>query len=119
MKDLRFSQLLDAYEGLLTPKQREVMRTYYDEDLSLGEIAEGHSISRQGVRNFIKRSEERLLEAEQNLGFSSKTQKFATNLEKILQLTKELEAKCCCNENVSKIIQNIKEIAENSKDFSK
>ena len=59
-KNLRYSALLSIYGALLTEKQLDTMEYYYDEDLSLGEIAENTGISRQGVRDFIKRGEELL-----------------------------------------------------------
>ena len=67
-KDFQFAELLDYYGLLLTEKQRETVALYYNEDLSLGEIAENTGISRQGVRDSIKRSEVILLEAEEKLG---------------------------------------------------
>ena len=56
-KDLRITFLLDFYGDMLTEKQREVVECYYNEDLSLAEIAEEKGITRQGVRDGIKRAE--------------------------------------------------------------
>ena len=60
-KDLGFSILLDYYGMVLTEKQRNILTEYYNDDLSLAEIAENYGITRQGVRDAIKhgRSEER------------------------------------------------------------
>ena len=66
-KDLRISVLLDHYGAMLTDKQREVIDLYYNDDLSLAEIAEQEGITRQGVRDNIKRGEAQLLEMEQKL----------------------------------------------------
>ena len=52
-KDLRITFLLDFYGDMLTEKQREVVECYYNEDLSLAEIAEEKGITRQGVRDGI------------------------------------------------------------------
>lgn len=60
--------LYDFYGKLLTPKQREVMRLYYEEDLSLGEIAEELKISRQAVHDILRRSEQALEKYEKKLG---------------------------------------------------
>ena len=52
----RMNALLDAYEQLLTEKQREILNLYYKEDLSFSEIAENLHISRAAVNDHIKRS---------------------------------------------------------------
>ena len=56
-KDLSVSVLMDFYGELLTQKQIEALNGYYNQDLSLAEIAEEMDISRQGVRDFIKKGE--------------------------------------------------------------
>ncbi len=67
-KNLSISVLMDFYGGLLTERQKEAMELYYNQDFSLAEIAENMDISRQGVRDFIKRGEKQLEEFEQVLG---------------------------------------------------
>jgi predicted DNA-binding protein YlxM (UPF0122 family) len=67
-KDLRITVLLDFYGDMLTDKQREVVEEYYNDDLSLAEIAEQKHITRQGVRDAIKRSEVQLIDMETRLG---------------------------------------------------
>ena len=71
-KDLRITFLLDFYGDMLTEKQREVVECYYNEDLSLAEIAEEKGITRQGVRDGIKRAEQQLLEMEERLGLAKR-----------------------------------------------
>lgn len=67
-KNLDIVPLLDIYSGLLSPKQAEIMDYYYNQDFSLGEISEIVNITRQGVRDSVKRSEEILLEADKAVG---------------------------------------------------
>ena len=67
-KNLDMCRLLDLYGGLLTEKQFDIMDFYYNDDLSLGEIADHYDISRQGVHDAIKRGDEALTEYEQRLG---------------------------------------------------
>ena len=67
-KDLSIAMLYDFYGDLLTPKQAQAIDLYYNEDLSLAEIAEPLEISRQGVRDAIKRGEKTLLTMEERLG---------------------------------------------------
>ena len=66
-KNLAISDLLDLYGPMLTDKQRDVIELYYNQDLSLAEIAEHEQITRQGVRDNIKRGEAFLLEMEEKL----------------------------------------------------
>ncbi len=66
-KNLIYTEMLDIYKGLLTDKQAEAMEYYYDRDYSLGEISEIMDISRQGVRDFIKRGEAVMDEMESKL----------------------------------------------------
>lgn len=75
-KDLNISDLLDLYGMLLTEKQRDSLVLYYNDDLSLSEIAENMGISRQGVRDSIKRGEEALLSYEEIIGLQRKARKF-------------------------------------------
>ncbi len=67
-KPLEMSLLFDFYGETLTEKQRELFDLYYNEDLSLSEIAEHAGITRQGVRDSIKRAEHALGEMEDKLG---------------------------------------------------
>ena len=59
-KNLQIGYLLDFYGDVLSERKRSVMDMYYNEDLSLAEIAAEIGISRQGVRDLIKKSEEEL-----------------------------------------------------------
>lgn len=60
----RMSMLFDFYGDLLTDRQKEFYDLYYNEDLSLSEIAENYGISRQGVRDVIVRAEAAMTEIE-------------------------------------------------------
>lgn len=68
-KDFKNSILLDYYGGLLTEKQSDMLNLYYNQDLSLSEIAENEGISRQGVYDAVKRAEEQLAFFEEKLGY--------------------------------------------------
>lgn len=69
-KDMKISLLLDFYGELLSEHKREAIELYYDDDLSLAEIAEQMDISRQGVRDLIKKGEAQLTEYEEKLGLA-------------------------------------------------
>ena len=71
-KNLMLSYLVDFYGDVLDENTRTAMRAYYDDDLSLAEIARTVGISRQGVRHVIKRGEEQLLFLEERLGLAQR-----------------------------------------------
>ena len=71
-KDLRISYLLDFYGEMLTVPQREAVDAYYNQDMSLSEIAADRDISRQGVRDAIKRAEQLLCDMEDRLGLAKR-----------------------------------------------
>lgn len=102
-KDLNFTVLLDFYGTLLSTRQADIMNLYYNEDLSLAEIAEDIGITRQGVHDAIKKSERILAETEEKLGLAGRFKQ----LEKKLAVIKE---KIRERENVEIIINMIDEI---------
>lgn len=66
-KNVEIALLLDFYGNMLTDRQREIMNLYYEDNLSLSEIAEELNISKQGVSDSIKRSEKVLYDTESKL----------------------------------------------------
>ena len=82
--------LLDFYGAMLTDKQRDVIDLYYNQDLSLAEIAEHEKITRQGVRDNIKRGEAYMLELEKNLRMVQQSQKLVRLLEEIDTRSREI-----------------------------
>lgn len=105
-KNLRYSALLSIYGALLTDKQLDAMEYYYDEDLSLGEIAENTCISRQGVRDFIKRGEEMLDLYEEKLGLYEKM-KLVSRIEKDAAGIKEINQGAWSNKSIEKLANDI------------
>ena len=90
-KNLGISVLLDHYGAMLTDKQRDVIDLYYNQDLSLAELAEHEGISRQGVRDNIKRGEAFLLEMEEKLHLAQKMGDLLEVIETVNQLCDEIE----------------------------
>lgn len=84
-QNLEITMLVDIYGAMLTEKQRDFLSLYYDEDLSLAEIAANEGITRQGVRDAIKRAEAQLLDMESKLGFEKRMRE---NLKKIDDIRK-------------------------------
>jgi len=89
-KNLGISTLLDFYGEMLTDKQRSFVDYYYNSDLSLAEIAENEGITRQGVRDSIKRAEGQLFDMEDRLGLAGRFQILKTGIEKIKKAAIEI-----------------------------
>lgn len=110
-KDLSVGILMDFYGELLTDKQRDTLDLYYNRDYSLAEIAQDIDISRQGVRDFIKRGEKQLIEFEEKLGMVRKYDLISSkiqSIEKIIDSNSTVIAKSV-NEDIKKILESIKE----------
>ncbi len=91
MKNLDFVLLLDCYGSLLTARQRELLEGYYNEDLSLAELAEPLGVSRQAVHDSIRRGERQLLSLEEQIGFVKRLQQCRTLFETIEAQCEELQ----------------------------
>lgn len=89
-KDLSIAMLYDFYGELLTPKQAQAIDLYYNEDLSLAEIAEPLGISRQGVRDAIKRGEKVLLSMEERLGLVNRFMNQEEKLQEVIEDVKKM-----------------------------
>lgn len=85
-KNLYVSQLYDWYGALLSEKQKFAVEAYYNDDLSLSEIAESIGITRQGVRDQLKHAEQFLENCEEKLGFASKMQEIRDRSDSIVTL---------------------------------
>ena len=86
--------LLDFYGEVLTPKQREMLNQYYNDDLSLSEIGENFGITRQGARDAIKHGETTLKELEAKVGFAARYRRVQEKLEELEQLVVDARFEC-------------------------
>lgn len=91
-KNLNMALLLDFYGEMLTEKQRTFISYYYNEDLSLSEIAANEGITRQGVRDAIKRAEGQLINMEERLGLVTRFENTKSGLGEIIELSEEIAA---------------------------
>ena len=105
-KNLQEGVLLDFYSELLTDKQKKALELYYNEDLSLAEIAEEMQVSRQGVRAFIKQGEAHLKEFEEKLGMSDRF----TGISSLSEEARKIAEKLCQSEEKVKLLKIIDEI---------
>ena len=87
----RMTMLFDFYGELLTERQKEFYELYYDEDLSLSEIAENYGISRQGVRDVIVRAEGVMQEVEVTTGLIRRFEQMRGHLQAIEDAAAELK----------------------------
>lgn len=111
-KNLAISVYLDYYGAMLTDKQRDVAELYYNEDLSLGEIAELIGITRQGVHDNIKRTEQILLDFEKSIHLVEKTNSMIKIMEKVNNECKVLYVICKDANCPNKVIDQIDELRE-------
>ena len=114
-KNLAISLLMDFYGDILTDKQKEVVDLYYNEDLSLAEIAEQSDITRQGVRDCIKRGEAVLLEMEEKLGLAARFKAMQESVDEIFEaadMIDELNTRYCFSRDVGQLAKKIKETAQ-------
>ena len=106
IKHVRIGILLDIYGSLLTNRQLQILNTYYNEDMSLSEIAEEFDISRQGVLDNVKKGEKKLLEYEEKLHILENQENRKSKIDKVLNtLSKDITQK-----DINTIIKTLKEI---------
>lgn len=111
----RLALLFDFYGQLLTEKQQEMIGLYYEQNLSLGEIAEDFGVTRQAVHDIVRRCEKALENYERKLGLVAKYLKERSKLNEVSELiqnykiTKNPESL----EQVSRIIREVLELENN------
>ena len=89
-KNLDVVLLADFYGEMLTDNQRKFIEYYYSDDLSLSEIAQNEGITRQGVRDAVKRAETQLFDMEKKLGFAERTRKITEALDVVMENIEEI-----------------------------
>ena len=106
-KKVEISILCDLYGKLLTDKQFEFLDDYYNNDLSLSEIAENNNITRQAVRDIIKKGENKLFEYEEKLGFMKRTLKQEEQIVNVLQELTKIQTQFT-DKQIAQILEHIK-----------
>ena len=102
-KNLNIGYLLDFYGEVLSERTRYVLDMYYNEDFSLSEISEEIGISRQGVRDLIKKAEEELCFFEAKLGLSKKMTLLEQEVNSLLIIAEEQKAPKAVCESIEKL----------------
>lgn len=106
-KNVKVSMLCEIYGKVLTEKQFEILTDYYNNDLSLSEIAENNGITRQAVRDIIKKGENKLFELEEKLSFMEKTMKQEKLLQQVINELSKLQ-ETSSDKKVEKILDHIR-----------
>jgi len=106
-KNVEISILSELYGKLLTEKQFEFIDDYYNNDLSLSEIAENNNITRQAVRDIIKKGEKKLFEYEEKLNFMKRTLNQEKKIEKVLSELTKIQ-KNYSDKQISNVLEIIK-----------
>ena len=110
-KTIKITMLFDFYGSMLTEKQKQIINSYFYNDLSLSEIADNIGISRQGVYDHLHRSEKSLKKYEANLGLLKKYNKIRKNINDLedIMTAKGILAEDQ-NQDLSKKLESIKSI---------
>ena len=106
-KNVKISILCDLYGKLLTQKQFDFLNDYYNNDLSLSEIAENNQITRQAVRDIIKKGEKKLFEYEEKLLFMKRMSNQEKTIEHVLSELSKIE-KTSSDKKVAQILETVK-----------
>lgn len=107
MKDkVTIGILNDYYGGILNSHQQEIMRMYFDCDMSLAEISEVVGVTRQAIREILVRSTKKLNEMETKLQLVKKIKSISTNIEEIIAKTADENTK----KELLELSKEIKEI---------
>lgn len=100
-KSVKISMLLEIYRNMLTEKQADVIDLYYNQNLSLSEIAEDLNITRQAVRKSLVEAEKNLNSFEEKLKFLEKQMSREKKIDKILTHIED--------EKIAKMIEDLKQ----------
>ena len=106
-KNVYITELFSIYGELLSLAQQKMLKYYYEMDLSLSEIAENANITRQAVRDNLKKGESKLFEYEEKLGIMKKTlmqeEKIANILSEITKIKENTSDK-----EIARILEDVK-----------
>ena len=106
-KNVKVSILWQIYGKLLTNKQYEIINDYYNNDLSLSEIAENNNITRQAVRDVIKKGENKLFEFEEKLLIMKKMLKQEKQIQQIIEELNKI-TETSSDKKIEKILNNVR-----------
>jgi predicted DNA-binding protein YlxM (UPF0122 family) len=109
-KNMKIAYLLDFYAEVLDDHTRDIMRAYYNDDLSLAEIAEDEGISRQGIRHVVKKGEDQLMFLESKLSIAKQHEELVEindALTRVITQLEESDAHAECVDALKKLSKNL------------
>ena len=114
MDALEMSLLFDYYGGMLTEKQRQCFDMRYNQDLSLGEIAQDMGVSRQAVCDNLRRTEALLRKMEENVGYVGRDLRLRKVLRSIREAAGQLaqHSDDSVSQPAAQILRTVAEIEE-------
>jgi predicted DNA-binding protein YlxM (UPF0122 family) len=115
-KVLRIGQLYDFYNALLTEKQRDCLNMHYLQDLSLAEIAEEFSVSRQAVHDILRRAEQTLEEYEEKLGLAARYSQEHKMLAEVIENLQQLPQHIRTLPELSQAIVRLNSLLEDTRE---
>ena len=109
---IKMSILCGIYGNLLTDKQYQILDDYYNNDLSLSEIAENNEITRQAVNDMINKGKAKLVEYEEKLHFMDKVLNQERIIDGIIEELEESKNKELTEAKISKISKKLKTLID-------
>ena len=106
-KNIEISILSQIYKNMLTEKQFSILDEYYNSDFSLSEIAENYNITRQAVRDVIKKGENKLFEYEEKLLIMKKMLKQEKQIQEIIDELNKIKD-TSSDKKIEKILNNVR-----------
>ena len=109
-KNMKIAYFLDFYAEVLDEHTRDIMRAYYNDDLSLAVIAEDEGISRQGIRHVVKKGEDQLMFLESKLGIAKQHEELVEindALTRVITQLEESDAHAECVDALKKLSKNL------------
>ncbi|MBQ2735373.1 MAG: DNA-binding protein [Clostridia bacterium] len=107
-KNLEIGVLLDFYGDVLSERKRTVLDYYYNNDLSLAEIAEEIGISRQGVRELIKKSGDELLFYEEKLGLAKRFRDAEEQAKRLIEMMEREDTSPAVTEAARELMETVR-----------
>jgi len=109
---IKMSILCEIYGNLLTDKQHQILDDYYNNDLSLSEIAENNEITRQAVKDMINKGKAKLVEYEEKLLFMDKVLNQEKIVDEIMEDLENIKNTELTDAKISKISKKLKKLVD-------